>query len=551
MMTATFTSDFHHEFEIERNRWLRRRFLWYTGVVIGLGLLQAIGGALAFVFSDELREGSAPVKFAVILVMALNLAAIAMYFWAFQHARSRLLGRESTLRLVYWLIVATGVMTICTRVVTFETGTPWVSGQNTGITVEPDAPGDADSAPPATPDVPQDAQPSGDAPSEAADASDPPAAADADDGLRVRGSAGFTARQITAIQVISGSLAEIFFAHFFACLFLPWTPRESIRPLIPLLILSAVITIIYLDGWLAIALTIVLSPLIAVPGGLICWWRHSRFRSRFHYRALRGRYSQMKQELTDARRIHEALFPAPITNGSLRFNFVYQPMRQIGGDFLYIHRFPGLAAVDDKASPDVEPLNIVIIDVTGHGIPAALTVNRLHGELERIFAEQPDIEPGDVLTSLNRYVHLTLANHSVYATALCLRIDPAGDALDWASGGHPPAFVRTIDGRLDRLDSTAFVLGACHGADFKAGQQTMRFARGDVLIAYTDGATEARNDRGQMLRVEGLQRIIAGLRPEDASWGGWSGAVLRAVDQHRFGPPADDTLVVEAMRPIL
>jgi serine phosphatase RsbU (regulator of sigma subunit) len=170
--------------------------------------------------------------------------------------------------------------------------------------------------------------------------------------------------------------------------------------------------------------------------------------------------------------------------------------------------------------------------------------------MERLFAEEPAITPGEVLTALNRYVHLTLANHSVYATALCVQVDPARGQLRYASGGHPPAFLRTVDGRFDRLDSTAFVLGACFGDDFDANEAVRTFTPGDTLVLYTDGATEARNEKGRMLTVDGFQALLARVEPRAVAEGGWAGALLHAVERYRFGPAADDTLVVEIYRPL-
>ncbi len=155
-------------------------------------------------------------------------------------------------------------------------------------------------------------------------------------------------------------------------------------------------------------------------------------------------------------------------------------------------------------------LNVLLLDVTGHGIAAALTVNRLYGEVERLFAENPHAGPGEVLSALNKYVHLTLATHSVYVTALCLRLDQERGVLEYASGGHPPAFLCGADGRIEQLDSTAFVLGACAAPDFDPAVESRPFMPGDTLLAYTDGAIEARNSAGRMLSIAGFTKIIAG-----------------------------------------
>lgn len=345
---------------------------------------------------------------------------------------------------------------------------------------------------------------------------------------------GLTAMQ--GASVGSSWAAGVFTTHLFACMFLPWTPKESIRPLIPLVGLNALMALLSSDPWVQKVISIVAFPLVGVPGAMICWWRHSRFRDRFTMRMLRGKYHEMRRELVDARRIHEALFPQPRLDGPILFDYRYEPMRHIGGDYLYC-----------KTSPS-GTLSVVLIDVTGHGIPAALTVNRLHGELERIFAENADARPGDVLSLLNRYVHLTLATHSVYVTALCLRADPARQELEYASGGHPPAFLRAVDGTIDQLDSTAFVLGACPSPEFDPEPRTLRFGPGDALVAYTDGATEARDTEGRMIGIKGLRRIIATGRP--APGGGWPLTVLAAVEDHRQGAPDDDTLVVELRYPL-
>ena len=82
--------------------------------------------------------------------------------------------------------------------------------------------------------------------------------------------------------------------------------------------------------------------------------------------------------------------------------------------------------------------------------------------------------------------------------------------MTWASGGHPPAFLRGVDGTVRELGSTAFVLGACSEDDFESEEQTCTLGPGDSLVAYTDGASEARNPSGKMLRIMGLRAMVAG-----------------------------------------
>jgi serine phosphatase RsbU (regulator of sigma subunit) len=483
-MTATFSADFKHEFEQERNLWLRKRFLWYTAILSCLNVVNLVG--TIFVLG---RQSSLPTSLLVFSLM-LGMGNIAVYAAPFFFVRQSklILNRKAIIRMLFWILIINGVLLLMGQIIGGDVGKSLSNVEVTG--------------------------------------------------------------ELSFMQRGLAWLAGVFLTHVIASLFIPWTPRECLRPmkyLVGLFILSMLVVAIgpEMPLW-HLPILALISLLIPLPGMGIAWWRHSRFKDRFHYKALRGRYGQMKRELVDARRLHEALFPQPIQNGNVRFSYCYEPMRQIGGDFLFTHTFPSLALENTES----EPVSIVIVDVTGHGIPAALTVNRLHGELERIFAEDPDVPPGEVLRMLNRYVHLTLSRHSVFATALCLRVDPLQNIVAWASGGHPPAFLQGVDDTLEELGSTAIVLGAVPGSEFDPGERSHKFMPGDSLLAYTDGAIEAKNVKGVMLRVEGLRKIIASVVP-DSGPAGWASAVLREIDRFRHGPAEDDTLVVEMYRPLI
>ncbi len=341
--------------------------------------------------------------------------------------------------------------------------------------------------------------------------------------------------------VSGGGLFAFWLAHLVVCCIFPWSVRQAIIPIAIVLGLSTA-SKLTIEGKSAMTLVATAATLLfMLPAVGICWYRHSLRMQRSSHNFLRQRYGMLRQELAYARQIHEAVFPEPKGEGVVRFAYRYQPMRQIGGDFLHVHM---------QTLPDGhERISVVVMDVTGHGIPAALSVNRLHGEIELRFAEDPDIDPGAVLARLNRYVHLTMAKHSLFVTALCFRIDTRSDELTWASGGHPPAFLRGVDGTIRELGSTAFVLGACSEDDFDSDQQSCRFGQGDSLIAYTDGASEARSPSGKMLRIMGLRSMVAAEGRFEG--GSWPERILGMVSAHRGGAPTeDDTLVIEVYRPL-
>lgn len=339
-------------------------------------------------------------------------------------------------------------------------------------------------------------------------------------------------------------------SHFVACCVFPWTLRQAIVPSLVVIGFSTLVHLVY-EGTSPVG-TLVLALVTLVfngPGLGVAWFRYNQRVQKSTNKFLSKRYGHLRQELAYARQVHESLFPGPRSAGSVRFSYRYEPMRQIGGDYLHTKLH-----VDPETED--ETFSCVLVDVTGHGIPAALTVNRLHGEIDLRFAEQPDIRPGELLRLLNRYINLTLSNHSIFATAVCIQVVPGENKLLYASGGHPPAFVRGVDGTVRDLDPTAFVLGATGDHQFEHGEISVGFHPGDSLIAYTDGATEARAMDGSMLRVEGLRRIIAGAHVLGSDepvplQGQWSERILSEVAAHRGGlPPDDDTLAIEIFRPL-
>ena len=475
--TATFTADFREEFEIERTSWLARRFLWWTGVMGVLGVVQFIW---AVVFAYITLPGVA--LWPAVWVLSVNLAAVCVFVGAFQWGRRNgsSVARERMVWIVCWIVMGVGVLNLVEIPLQF-------------IVAER---------------------------------------------AEIEGVSG------SVQNWIAGWMANMMLIHLLASAFIPWTPKEAVRPLVPLVVFAtlAIIAWAVVDAgapwWLGVAIAC-FFPLIGVPGMLIAWWRHSSFRNKFLMTQLRGHYGAMKRELYDAQKVHESLFPAPIEEGSIQVRYTYEPMRQIGGDFVY-------AVVTGEGDNAVG--NVVVIDVTGHGITAALTVNRLYGEIRRELAEEEGLTPGRLLTGINAYIHNTLAEHSVYATALCLRVDPANEELLWASAGHPPAFMLGVDGTMHDIDSTTLVLGAARDEDFQACERSMRFAAGDRVVAYTDGATESRDVTGKMLGVAGIRGLVDAHRGERG--GRLVGMLMDSVRDRRVGPIQDDTLIVEVRCPV-
>ena len=459
--TAIFTADFRRAFAEETRGLLRKRFLWFTGLVgafelinAGIGIVLSIwGGATDHPHTGDHLTGH-----------LLHLLVGPIFLAAFLLALRRRLSDAMILGATTALVVLQGGMNILI-VYLFEVG------------------------------------------------------------------------DAAALPTWGRALIGVLFTHILACAFLPWTVRQCLRPIVWLVAVNAMflLGVSDLDPQRRV-LVLLLSPLVGLPGVVVCAVRQLRRAERSKFRFLQSRYGEVRRELMDARKVHEDLFPEPIETGPIRLRYRYEPMRQIGGDFLFARR------------GDEGGVLVVLADVTGHGIPAALTVNRLYGELERLTAERPWITPGELLEGLNRYAHLTLAPHSIYLTAFCARIDPDGGRMTYASAGHPPAFLRTIDGRIEELASTTIVLGAVPAGGFQAGQEERAFALGDSLVLYTDGAIECHGNDGTMFGIDRVRAILAsGDVPRP---GEWTRIMMERIESFRDGPVRDDTLVVEVYRPL-
>lgn len=321
-------------------------------------------------------------------------------------------------------------------------------------------------------------------------------------------------------------IVDVVVLHLLLCATIPVTLREATIPFSLILLVwagSFLVPAPSLDHVVAI----MMSPAVLLPGGAIAGWRARRRREEAERHVLGEQVERMGGELSRARIVHDAMFPAPF-RGHVGFEYEYHPIQEIGGDYVHFYR-----------CARTERVVVTLLDVAGHGLAAALTVNRLYGELERILAENETAEPEEIMTLLNRYIFLTMAPHNLYATGLCVSLDPSTGRLRWVNAGHPPALLRRDGGGVADLPTTTVLLGALPPSEFETDQEETTLRPGDVVIAYTDGAFEARDARGHCLGMSGV-REIASFSPPPRSWPRF---IAGAVAQHHGGAVEDDVLI--------
>ena len=88
------------------------------------------------------------------------------------------------------------------------------------------------------------------------------------------------------------------------------------------------------------------------------------------------------------------------------------------------------------------------------------------------------------------------------------------------------------------------------GEHFTGIEETLPFRKGDTLLAYTDGAIEAKNIDGRMLRIEGVEKFLAGHCKAEQRERNLPAALLEYVHGFRAGPAQDDSLIVEIHQPL-
>jgi serine phosphatase RsbU (regulator of sigma subunit) len=215
---------------------------------------------------------------------------------------------------------------------------------------------------------------------------------------------------------------------------------------------------------------------------------------------------RLSAELEAARVVQQVLVPTEVpTIPGYEIESVYKPAGQVGGDFFQIIALESGGAL------------IAIGDVSGKGMPAAMTVSLLVGTF-RTLAHYTQ-SPAEILAAMN--TRMLARSHGGFTTCLVLRLEANGGVVA-ANAGHIAPY---IDGREIEL-SNGLPLGLVAGAEYA---ETITRLTGRMVLV-TDGVVEARNDRGELFGFERTRELS--MKPAEA---------LAAAAQ-RFGQEDDITV---------
>lgn len=210
----------------------------------------------------------------------------------------------------------------------------------------------------------------------------------------------------------------------------------------------------------------------------------------------------MKRDIEIAREIQRWLVPrrAPDVPG-VDIAFATRPAKTIGGD--YYDAF--LRATDG-------PLLIAVADVSGKSVPAAMLMATFQGSLRALAGGSGTLS--ELAVGLNRQVCAN-SQHGRFTTAFIAELDPATGDLRFLSAGHSPPILKRQDGRIERLESENIPLGIELKEIYKTG--VTRLEAGDLLVIYTDGVTEARNDDQEQFGEARLLSLLQAVGQEGSA----------------------------------
>lgn len=242
----------------------------------------------------------------------------------------------------------------------------------------------------------------------------------------------------------------------------------------------------------------------------------------------------LRRDLERAKEVQQAFLPRrTISIPCMSCETFYQPARGIGGDYY------------DLLALQRGRWGIAIGDVSGKGIGAALIMASLQASL-KFQALQPHSKLSTLIGDVNRLVYGSSPNN-IFATLFYAEYEPAKRLLDYVNAGHnPPLILRPKKGSCEifQLHSTGIPVGIWANSEF--GSTTFQFEIDDVLIAYTDGITEAENRQHERWGQQRLEALLKSCSRKTAKE--IINAILEQVSMFAKGQPQGDDMTLLVMR---
>lgn len=202
---------------------------------------------------------------------------------------------------------------------------------------------------------------------------------------------------------------------------------------------------------------------------------------------------RLEEEMNFARAIQRDLLPKVFPRGDHYCVSAYsEPSRQVGGDYF------------DFIPTAESHISIVLADVSGKGMPAALLASQLQAAMRSEVRHH--IGLAEALSNVNELVHNS-TSYEKFATLFVADFDPTSKRMRYSNAGHNYPLHLTNTEKVDLLERGGLLLGAFPSAQYEQGE--LLLDDGDVVLFYTDGLSEAEDETGEQY---GEDRILQLLR---------------------------------------
>ncbi len=242
---------------------------------------------------------------------------------------------------------------------------------------------------------------------------------------------------------------------------------------------------------------------------------------------------KMKNDLVMAKRIQEAIIPK-VFPGTRYFDIygIYVPMEDLGGDYY------------DVIKLSETRIAVVIADVCGHGVPSALIASMAR----MAFVSKSTIytKVNEVVSAVNNELHTAIGESGYYLTAFYCVIDIQKKTIEYTNASHNEIYILTKDRKIKAMKTNSPCLGVFKDVEF-VGEE-IEFSKSDKIVFYTDGITEARNRKSEMIDQSGFKNILH--RNYEMNSKELVDKIMYEVNRHTEFSDADDdrtVLVIEVV----
>ena len=236
---------------------------------------------------------------------------------------------------------------------------------------------------------------------------------------------------------------------------------------------------------------------------------------------------KLEDDLKLAHEVQQAFLPQRRPNfGDYQFYSFYRATNEVGGDY-----FDYVRIAEDKIA-------VIVADVVGHGIAAALLMAKVAAESRFALAASQD--PAAAVKAINE--NLSGLNVDRFATALIGVLDKTDHSFTYANAGHMHPVVRTSAGEVKLVKGeSGLPVGVMEDVDYEATRIDLEL--GDVLVLFTDGINESMNDQEEIL---GMENLLSEIKRSQTKTPATIGKEICQITNRHMGavPPYDDMCLV-------